>query len=103
MNDELEFDTYSFYYTSSEGREVDLTFHPEWDATWTHVLENFLDFLGGIYGYDLRDQVAVKFKPHRSQSDWSGPVFDETVQERQKKWEQLELFDPEKHNFGGTD
>lgn len=26
-------------------------------ATWCKVLEQFLDFLGSVYGYDIRDQV----------------------------------------------
>jgi hypothetical protein len=100
MNDfdeQDEFDTYSFFYTASDGsKDIEAHVHPQWDATWTSVLENFLDFLGGIYGYSLRDQVAVKFKPHRDKQDWSGPTFGDVIRTDSEP-EQMEL------NFGGTD
>jgi hypothetical protein len=95
FNDDFqETDTYSFFYTASDGsKDIEAHIHPQWDATWTQVLQEFLDFLGGIYGYSLKDQVAVKFKPHRAQEDWSGPTFETPAEAP----ELLEL------NFGGTD
>jgi hypothetical protein len=98
-NDFEEFDTYSFFYSAADGsKDIESHIHPEWDATWTTVLQEFLDFLSGIYGYDLRDQVAVKFKPHRAQEDWSGPTFGDVIRTDAVP-QQLDPFE----NYGGND
>lgn len=70
-----DFDTYSFYYTDSDGnRDIEAHIQLPYDCQWTTALEHYLDFLSNIYGYDIRSQVAVKANPYRKR-DWSGPTF----------------------------
>lgn len=35
--------------------QTSIQFHD--DTVWTTVLDNFLDFLSNVYGYDIRSQV----------------------------------------------
>jgi hypothetical protein len=90
-----EFDTFSFYYTpvGEPEREAEAHVEAAWDAPWTVPLGHFLDFLGEVYGYDIKDQVAVKFNPFREAAGWTGPTFGDVIRTDAPK--QLELFPKE--------
>lgn len=99
---DYEFDTYSFYYTAADAdpeREFEGHSQLPWDAPWTMALEHYLEFLSRIYGYSLKDQVAVEYNPNRDPAGWTGPVFG--GHKESSKSAQLELFP--KDNYGGTD
>jgi len=44
--------------------------------TWPQAVEQFTSFLGAVFGYSIKDQVALKTSKYRLSDDWSGPVFD---------------------------
>jgi hypothetical protein len=67
--------TYSFDYFDGEDRSITCKFSP--GDTWPEVLEQFVGFLGNVYGYDIRAQVAIKKSQFSVYDDsWSGPVFN---------------------------
>jgi hypothetical protein len=72
MNESKE--SYLFQYTGGD-RDITVSFTP--GDTWHEVLEQFVSFLGNIYGYDVRDKIAMKKNPFALyENSWSGPVFD---------------------------
>jgi hypothetical protein len=67
-------ENYTFQYTAGD-RDITVSFTP--GDTWHEVLEQFVSFLGNIYGYDVRDKIAIKENPFALyENGWSGPVFD---------------------------
>ncbi len=73
MNETTE--TYNFHYTDGETRSIQVSFSP--GDTWPEVLEQFVGFLSNVYGYDIREKVAIKKSPFFLHDDsWSGPVFN---------------------------
>lgn len=104
----VDTDIYSFYYSGSgfeEGEVTDRDIEDHvmlpFDATWTQVLSSFLSFLSQVYGYDVKEQVAVQYNPYRDPTEWNGKTFGQNISTDQ--WVQLDLFDAEKHNYGGSD
>ena len=68
-------ETYQFNYNDGEDRNVFVSFTP--GDTWSSVLEQFVDFMSNVYGYDIREKVAIKKSPFFGHDDsWSGPVFN---------------------------
>jgi hypothetical protein len=73
MNETNE--TYNFNYFDGEERSIRVAFTP--GDTWPEVLEQFVGFLSNVYGYDIREKVAIKKSPLFLHDDsWSGPVFN---------------------------
>lgn len=67
-------ETYIFQYTDGEDRHVATSFSPGY--TWPEVLEQFVDFLSNVYGYNIREKVAIAENPLGAEPEkWSGPVF----------------------------
>jgi hypothetical protein len=46
------------------------------DEAWHTVLQDFVKFLGSVYGYDISNQVAIIPKKNVDTSTWTGPVVD---------------------------
>ena len=47
-------------------------------TTWPEALEEFVSLINAAYGYNIKDQVAIKKSPFRvDPSAWTGPLFDE--------------------------
>jgi hypothetical protein len=68
-------ETYHFHYNDGEDRSMRVSFTP--GDTWPEVLEQFVGFLSNVYGYDIREKVAIKKSPFFLHDDsWSGPVFN---------------------------
>jgi hypothetical protein len=68
-------ETYNFNYFDGEERSIRVAFSP--GDTWPEVLEQFVGFLSNVYGYDIREKVAIKQSPFFLNDDsWSGPVFN---------------------------
>lgn len=66
---------YSFEYSDGDARHVSSSFSP--GDTWPEVLEQFVSFMSNVYGYDIRERVAVaesRFGVDREK--WTGPVFN---------------------------
>ena len=76
MNKPTEFpEVYNFNYSDGEWRSIRVSFTP--GDTWPDVLEQFVGFLSNVYGYDIREKVAIKQSPFAFYDDtWSGPVFN---------------------------
>ena len=75
MNESKDF--YSFEYTGDDGRNLALSFTP--GDSWPEVLEQFVGFLGNVYGYDIREKVGIKSNPLTASmlnETWSGAVFN---------------------------
>ena len=73
MNESNEF--YSFEYNDGDNRHISMSFTP--GDTWPEVLEQFVGFMSNVYGYDIRERVAVaesRFGVDREK--WTGPVFN---------------------------
>ena len=65
---------FSFSFTD-EKRNISFNFSVE---TWPEALEEFVSLIGAAYGYNIKDQVAIKKSPFlNSSNEWTGPVFDE--------------------------
>lgn len=65
-------------------RIIDTRFRINDAASWDQVLTNFLDFLGSVYGYDLKEQVDYKGNPcttPASACDSEWPFDTETTQD----------------------
>jgi hypothetical protein len=72
MNNSEE--NYTFQYTDGL-KDVTISFTPE--DSWHTVLEEFVTFLSSVYGYNVRDKIAIKENPFALyENGWSGPVFD---------------------------
>ena len=67
-------EAYTFQYSDGEDRSVYVSFSP--GDTWPEVLEQFVSFMNNVYGYDIRDQVAIERRPFFPHDEWTGPVFD---------------------------
>ena len=68
-------EAYTFQYSDGEDRSIYVSFSP--GDTWPEVLEQFVGFMSNVYGYNIREQVAVaesRFGVDREM--WTGPVFD---------------------------
>jgi len=68
-------ETYGFQYSDGEDRHISVGFSP--GDTWPEVLEQFVSFMSNVYGYDIRERVAVaesRFGVDREK--WTGPVFN---------------------------
>lgn len=76
--------TYADYFTNKFHR-YDAYFDEDGAVPWTQVLEGFVEFLSGVYGYDIKKQVAVLRKSPLSPTNWGGVVIDdfEDAEERQ--------------------
>ena len=72
MNESTEF--YSFEYSDGDARHLSMSFAP--GDTWPEVLEQFVSFMSNVYGYDIREQVAIERRPFFPHDEWSGPVFN---------------------------
>ncbi len=54
---------YTFSYQSDD-RSIDTTIHMNEDEVWGEVITHFLDFLSGVYGYDIKQFVDYKNNPN---------------------------------------
>jgi hypothetical protein len=73
LNSSPEF--YSFEYSDGDARHISTSFTP--GDTWPEVLEQFVSFMGNVYGYSIRESVAIKKSPFFIHNEsWSGPVFN---------------------------
>jgi hypothetical protein len=75
---------YTFSYTNEDGSKSLNKVYEE-GVMWTEVLNDFVDYLSFVYGYDIKDKVRVE-SPF-----WRQRGFDV---DNTKGW-QGEFFDPE--------
>ena len=45
------------------------------DEVWHTVLQDFVKFLGNVYGYDISNQVAIMPQKNVDVSTWTGPII----------------------------
>ena len=70
-------DRYSFSYMSDDGeRDITHTFRCDNAETWPTVLQEFLSFLNGVYGYDVSSKVRIEANPFGIEGRWGGGTYD---------------------------
>lgn len=75
MNDE-DYTSYGFMYRDCGGKvskhEVTLD-----EVTWPEVLNDFVNFLQSVYGYNIKDSIRIE-KPRYEvlPEPWTGKYFD---------------------------
>lgn len=72
----MDKEMFTFTYTDGESRSFEMSFEAD---TWPQAVDQFTSFLGAVFGYDIKDQVALKTSKYRLSDDWSGPVFNEDM------------------------
>ena len=60
------------------------------DAAWTEHLREYVDFLGSVYGYSIRDKVAVGGMVFGNWVDNGHPTFEDIIEEARAKEEKKE-------------
>jgi len=67
---------YSFVYRNiGEKRGVEYNQSFEDAVTWPEVLQAFVNFLNGVYGYDVSNKVRIEASPFGIDSGWSGSFY----------------------------
>lgn len=75
MND--DYTIYGFTYRDCNGKiskhEVTVD-----DITWPEVLDDFVNFLQNVYGYDIKSSIRVREPEYTFQpAAWNGDYFSE--------------------------
>ena len=75
MNDE-DYTSYGFIYRDCGGKvskhEVTLD-----EVTWPEVLNDFVNFLQSVYGYDIKDSIRIEKPRYETLPEpWTGKYFD---------------------------
>lgn len=67
---------YGFSYTSFFDKKATVSekIYTLGEDAWPNQLEEFVNFLEGIYGYSIRSKIALRDKGPLY--NWTGPVFD---------------------------
>ncbi len=72
--------TYRFSY-DEEDRSFNASFRVDDAEQWSEVVTYFLDFLSGVYGYDIKKFVDYKGNPNnppvKMEDDINITIFDE--------------------------
>ncbi len=72
--------TYRFSY-DEEDRSFNASFRVDDAEQWSEVVTHFLDFLSGVYGYDIKKFVDYKGNPNnppvKMEDDINITIFDE--------------------------
>ena len=74
MNDE-DYTSYGFIYRDCGGKvskhEVTLD-----EVTWPEVLNDFVNFLQSVYGYDIKDSIRIEQPRYEMlHQPWTGKYF----------------------------
>jgi hypothetical protein len=72
-------DIFTFSYTPGSRSKVMVMLEAPDDGfqPWTEVLDRFVDFLGTVYGYDIKSKIRVQYSPVMEVDDyWRGGLFD---------------------------
>ena len=75
----MDKEIFTFTYTDGDSRSFEMSFEAD---TWPQAVEQFTSFLGAVFGYSIKDQVALKTSKYRLSDDWSGPVFKDEKEEK---------------------
>lgn len=77
--EEVSRNHYTFSYEDYEDdRRITVNRSFPSDGTWHGILQEFVDFLSGVYGYDVSNKVRVQAYPFEydmSESGWHGGTF----------------------------
>lgn len=70
---------YGFSYIDCTGKKYLFSVEQE-TTTWPELLDDFLNFISGVYGYDIKKSVRIE-PPNSFTSElefgWKGEYFDE--------------------------
>jgi hypothetical protein len=88
MNDNDFSHNYTFSYTNEDTSKTSFKSYEE-GVMWSEVLNDFVDYLSYVYGYDIKDKVRVE-SPfwHQHGVDvegWKGEFFDPEPKEAVKE------------------
>jgi hypothetical protein len=73
-------DAFTFSHTSEDRSKVKMTLEAPDSGfqPWTEVLDRFVDFLETVYGYNIKDQIRVRYSPVLDVCEyWRGGVFED--------------------------
>ncbi len=78
MNDNT---IYGFAYRDCDGKQYKHEVTVE-EVTWPEVLDDFVNFLQGVYGYDIKSQIRIE-QPKYCINDqaWQGEYFTKDEEE----------------------
>lgn len=72
-------DVFTFSYTPESHSKFMVMLEAPEDGfqPWTEVLDRFVDFLGTVYGYDIKSKIRVQYSPVMEVGEfWRGGFFD---------------------------
>lgn len=80
-DDEYVSDKFRDYYTftyreEDDDRNIHVRRSFEDATTWPVVLQEFLNFLNGVYGYDVSSKVRIEANPFGIEQGWGGGTYD---------------------------
>lgn len=81
FDDEYNNDKFRDYYTfnyreETDDRNIHVRRSFENATTWPVVLQEFLNFLNNVYGYDVSSKVRIEANPFGIEQGWAGGTYD---------------------------
>lgn len=99
MTDDFDDDDFCNHYTFvyrnlGEARTVEHSQSFEDATTWCEVLQAFVNFLNGVYGYDVSSKVRIEASKFGIDHGWSGAFYDKDDADAQfvKKADREEFY-----------
>lgn len=74
-------------------KHIDYTVTYDDATTWCVVLEEFIGFLGSVYGYEVRDSIEFKSLKEKIEMLKERGVFDEPRQTKEEFWDEADIWD----------
>jgi hypothetical protein len=76
MNDD-DYTSYGFMYRDCGGKVSNHEVKVD-EITWPEVLNDFVDFLQNVYGYNIKDSIRIREPRYETfPESWSGEYFSE--------------------------
>ena len=95
-------DVFTFSYTPESHSKFMVMLEAPEDGfqPWTEVLDRFVDFLGTVYGYDIKSKIRVQYSPVMEVDDyWRGEFFDVPEDDEDEPYDEYD----QKENAGLTE
>lgn len=102
-------DFYTFTYRElDDDRNIQVRRSFEDGSTWPVVLQEFLNFLNGVYGYDVSSKVRIEANPFGIEGRWAGGTYDADEHplahwRKKQREEEAEIFPEANETFTDDD
>lgn len=81
MNEEQKpAEGYTFSYVDCTGKKYLFQVEQE-TTTWPELMDDFLNFISGVYGYDIKKSVRIeapRCHSYELECAWKGEYFDDS-------------------------